>query len=230
MPVEVSPMTSEDIDGAVETIQQAFKDDPYSNWVFDKENYSPARNHHSLSLRCHWGIQHGIFHVAKDSSSSTPNRILGAAMWLPPAPPSTPQPWSLWLSFWLLWLQQGLMNLRFLGRGGLRVRRYWIWKAAQAEAQAKLWTSEQGYYFCNIVTVRPEVQGKGIGTALMRKVLKRADSEGVPCYLESSRRDPNVPIYEKFGFKLRTVMECDDEGEKAMLYCMVREPQGKKDV
>jgi GNAT superfamily N-acetyltransferase len=120
------------------------------------------------------------------------------------------------------------MNLWY-GRGGLSTSRYWIWKARQAEAQAELWTSEKGYYFCNIVTVLPEAQGRGVGRALMEEVLGMADWEGVECYLESSRREPNVAIYEKFGFELVKDMECRD-GEKEedgiMLYCMMRKPRG----
>lgn len=116
------------------------------------------------------------------------------------------------------------MNLTF-GRGGLNVSRYWLWKEAQASAQAELWDDPKGYYFCNIVTVLPQCQGKGVGRALMEEVLEKADREGVKCYLESSRMEPNVPIYEKFGFRLVKDMECDDKGEGIMLYCMIRDPK-----
>jgi GNAT superfamily N-acetyltransferase len=120
------------------------------------------------------------------------------------------------------------MNLWY-GRGGLDTKRYWIWKARQAEAQGALWTSQKGYYFCNIVTVLPEAQGKGVGRALMEEVLNTADREGVECYLESSRKEPNVAIYEKFGFELVKDMECRDgdaEKDAIMLYCMMRKPRG----
>ncbi|KAF2251871.1 acetyltransferas-like protein [Trematosphaeria pertusa] len=226
MPIQVSRMTEADIDGAIDTIQQAFAEDPYNRWVYpDRSKISLTRNRVSLTLRCRWGIQHGLFHVARDTSN--PSKILGCAMWLPPHPPSQPQSWSLYLSFWWLWLSQIRMNLWY-GRGGLSTKRYWIWKARQAEAQEELWTSEKGYYFCNIVTVLPEAQGKGVGRALMEEVLKQADKESVWCYLESSREEPNVAIYEKFGFKLVREMDCrDGEGEdgKITLYCMMREPR-----
>lgn len=119
------------------------------------------------------------------------------------------------------------MNLWY-GRGGLSVQRYWIWKARQAEAQREIWTDPKGYYFCNIVTVLPEAQGKGVGRALMEEVLRVADREGVSCYLESSRREPNVAIYEKFGFRLVREMECrdgDEDADAITLYCMLREPR-----
>ncbi|KAF2276310.1 acetyltransferas-like protein [Westerdykella ornata] len=230
MPIEVSRMTEADIDGAIDTIQQAFADDPYNNWVFpDRSKVSLTRNRVSLTLRCRWGIRHGLFHVARDTSN--PSKILGCAMWLPPHPPAEPQSWSLYLSYWWLWFGQVRMNLWY-GRGGLSTKRYWIWKARQAEAQSELWTSAKGYYFCNIVTVLPEAQGNGVGRALMEEVLRQADKEGVWCYLESSRREPNVTIYEKFGFKLAKEMECKDgDGDENMvkLYCMLREPRHQAD-
>jgi GNAT superfamily N-acetyltransferase len=148
-------------------------------------------------------------------------------MWLPPHPPSEPQSWALYLSSWWLYFSQMRMNLTY-GRGGLSTTRYWIWKARQAEAQKELWTSDKGYYFCNIVTVLPEAQGKGVGRALMEEVLRMADKEGVGCYLESSRRVPNVAIYERFGFRLVKEMECGDGSEeegRITLYCMLRDPR-----
>lgn len=36
MAIKVSRMTPADTDGAIVTIQEAFKNDPYSDWVFDK--------------------------------------------------------------------------------------------------------------------------------------------------------------------------------------------------
>ncbi|KAH8725934.1 acyl-CoA N-acyltransferase [Phaeosphaeriaceae sp. PMI808] len=223
MPIQVNRMTEADIDGAIDTIQQAFAEDPYNQWIYpDRSKIDLQRNRVSLTLRCHWGIQHGLFHVARDTSD--PTKILGCAMWMPPHPPSEPETWPLYLSYWYLWFNQIRMNLWY-GRGGLSTKRYWIWKARQAEAQSALWTSEKGYYFCNIVTVLPAAQGKGVGRVLMEEVLKVADAEGVDSYLESSRKVPNVAIYEKFGFELVKEMECrDGEGEKdaVMLYCMTR--------
>jgi GNAT superfamily N-acetyltransferase len=148
-------------------------------------------------------------------------------MWMAPRSPSEPETWSEYISSWQLWLSQVRMNLWY-GRGGLSTARYWIWKEQQAKAQEALWTSDKGYYFCNIVTVLPDAQGKGVGRALMEEVLDQADKEGILCYLESSRMVPNVAIYEKFGFKLVKEMECKEgEGEdgKINLFCMMREPQ-----
>ncbi|THZ57612.1 hypothetical protein D6C88_09111 [Aureobasidium pullulans] len=205
MPVEITRMVENDIDGAVDCIQKAFAEDPYFAWVFPKDVrlctsvclqfwlhegifrlclFSPARNRVSLGIRCRWGLEHALFYVAKDPSSSTPSRILGVACWLAPTDPSTPQSWKSWFGDWSLWFNQLWMNSVY-GRGGLSTTRYYIWlvfellrcstgsnhrtcrKAAQSDAQRQLWIDDRGYYFCNIVTVLPEAQGMGIGKELL---------------------------------------------------------------
>lgn len=224
MPIQVGPITEADIPGAVKCIQDAFADDPYNRWVFnDRENFSLKRNSISLGIRCRWGMSHALFHVAKDTSDPE-NKVLGVACWLPPSNPDGPSTWNDYWGSWWLWFEQVKMNL-WHGRGGLNVKRYWIWKAAQAEAQKELWTSKEGYYFCNIVTVLPEAQGRGIGKLLFKHVTDEADQQGRECYLESSRAEPNMAIYERMGFRLAKEMVCDDSGDAIQLYCMLRKPQ-----
>jgi hypothetical protein len=46
MPIEVTRMTEADIDGAIDTIQQAFADDPYNNWVYpDRSKVQQHQTH-----------------------------------------------------------------------------------------------------------------------------------------------------------------------------------------
>lgn len=77
------------------------------------------------------------------------------------------------------------------------------------------------------MTVLPEAQGRGIGKEMVKRVTDVADAEGRRCYLESSRREPNVRIYEKMGFELRKEMECKDGEDHTgiTLFCMIREPR-----
>ncbi|OJK00214.1 hypothetical protein ASPACDRAFT_118257 [Aspergillus aculeatus ATCC 16872] len=237
MAIEVVPLTEADIPDAIEIIQSAFAEDPYFKWVFDAANFNKERNHDSLAVRCRWGINNAIFQVAKetpddDTGDATgdrmaTSRVVGVSCWLPPQSPSEPESWYTWSQGWLLTARQALNNLRHWGRGGLRTNRYWIWKARQHEAQSQIWDDPKGYYFCNIVAVRPGTQGKGIGRKLFEAVTNKADQEGVKCYLESSRNEPNVQIYEKMGFEMKKEMECRDGEDVCMLYCMVRKPRSK---
>lgn len=225
MPIKVLSITEADIPGAVKCIQDAFAEDPYADWQFDRKTFSKVRNSVSLTIRCRWGMDHAMFHVAKDSDDPS-GKILGVACWLPPKSPGQAQSWFEYIGDWKLWLRQVRMNLVY-GRGGLNVKRYYIWKTAQAEAHKALWTDSNGYYFCNIVAVSPDAQGKGIGRMLFKEVTNVADREGVKCYLESSRAVPNKIIYGKMGFSLAREMLCDDDGQSIKLYCMMREPLTK---
>jgi GNAT superfamily N-acetyltransferase len=182
------------------------------------------RNRVSLGIRCRWGIRNALFYVAKDTDSVRKDEVLGIAMWMPPREDGQKETWSEWFEGWRLWTEQVVMN-SLHGRGGLNVRRYWIWKAKQAEAQSQIWTDPRGYYFLNIMVVKPGSQGKGIGKALARQVTQRADEEGKRCYLESSRDVPNIKIYEAMGFHFVKQMDCEESGDICTLYCMVREPQ-----
>lgn len=183
--------------------------------------FNKQRNHDSLAARCHWGIKNAIFHVAKETelqpSTATTNQILGVSCWLPPTPTQTPETWSSYFQNWTLTLSQIANNIRYLGRGGLRTNRYWIWKERQAEAQKQIWTDPLGYYFCNIVAVSPDAQGRGVGRMLFEAVTQRADGEGRRCYLESSKDVPNVAIYQRMGFEMSLEMECRDGGDACMV-------------
>lgn len=49
--------------------------------------------------------------------------------------------------------------------------------------------------------VEPSRQGQGLGSAILRPVLKRADGEGLPCYLETFK-PRNLPLYQRHGFEI----------------------------
>ena len=53
-----------------------------------------------------------------------------------------------------------------------------------------------------LLAVVPEAQGRGIGSALMRAVLERADREGTAAYLEATSHR-NRALYERHGFEYR---------------------------
>ncbi|TRX94751.1 hypothetical protein FHL15_004212 [Xylaria flabelliformis] len=208
MPIQVSLLTERDIPGAVAAIQEAFAEDPYNNWVFDKSTFDSRRNAASLSIRCEWGMRNGIFHVAKEEGN---DEVLGVACWLRPQLADQPQTWHDWFEDWRLWSNQVGMNIWY-GRGGLNVERYWIWKEAQSKVQSA------------IMVVLPKAQGRGVGRLMMEAVTDQADVENTKCYLESSRDVPNTLIYEKFGFQKAGELECDDDGTAIKLFAMLMLP------
>lgn len=73
-----------------------------------------------------------------------------------------------------------------------------IEQMAEAHPQEPCW-------YLPIIGVDPALHGRGLGAALLRRGIERADAEGVPAYLESSN-PRNIGLYERHGFEiLRTI-------------------------
>ncbi|KAJ5236329.1 hypothetical protein N7489_006420 [Penicillium chrysogenum] len=240
MSIEIVPLAQTDIPGAVDCVQKAFANDPYFRWAFnDSSKFNIQRNAASLAAHFQYGINCDcpisvakITRAANESKSNDDIRlpagtVVGVAWWYSPQAHSTTQSWSVWAQDWLLSFRQLMNNIRFLGRGGLNVRRYWIWKQVQQTAHDAIWQDPRGYYFCNVVCVDSKARGMGVGKKLMENVMDKADRENMPCYLESSKGYPNVGIYEKMGFELVKEIECVDGGDVCKLYCMIRNPKSK---
>jgi hypothetical protein len=114
--LEITRISESDIPAAIKTIQEAFKGDPFADWIYDQERFSAERNHASLTIRMQWGMRNGHIYVAH-----TPERrCAGVAIWVGPRPLAHKPTWDDWMQDWLLWFKQVGMNMRF-GRGGLNV-------------------------------------------------------------------------------------------------------------
>jgi ribosomal protein S18 acetylase RimI-like enzyme len=68
------------------------------------------------------------------------------------------------------------------------------WQARERDMDDDCW-----YLF--LLGVEPRLQHRGLGGALIRPVLERADAARVPCYLETEN-ERNVAFYKKQGFDL----------------------------
>ena len=69
-----------------------------------------------------------------------------------------------------------------------------------ADTQERLMKLRPHYYLWGLA-VDPNRKTKGIGSALMRPVLEKADAENMPVYLET-HDERNVSYYMKHGFEL----------------------------
>ncbi|MCJ1455311.1 hypothetical protein MMC28_005665 [Mycoblastus sanguinarius] len=67
-----------------------------------------------------------------------------------------------------------------------------------ARMQAE-WMSNKRHVYINTLVTDPDHQGHGVGSALVRWVTARADTDNVPCWLQSSPVAQSV--YAKAGFK-----------------------------
>ncbi|WP_121010930.1 GNAT family N-acetyltransferase [Saccharothrix australiensis] len=76
-------------------------------------------------------------------------------------------------------------------------------------------------WFLGAVGVRPDRQGQGLGSAVIRPGLDAADEAGVTAYLETVG-ERNVRLYRKLGFEVTARVELPDGGPSA--WCMSRPP------
>ena len=57
------------------------------------------------------------------------------------------------------------------------------------------------HWYLRLIGVDPAHQGAGLGSALLRHGLERADASGHPCFLETFEQR-NLPFYIRHGFEL----------------------------
>ena len=81
------------------------------------------------------------------------------------------------------------------------------------------------------IGVHPDYQGQGIGGALLRALLRRADEIGAPVLLEVRTDNTNaIALYERYGFANLGVRRGYYEPSGADAYTMRREVQAGKEA
>lgn len=189
-----------DVATLVEVLARAFDDDPVPNFLFrgERRRRRGLRRFFSIQLRRMYLDEGEVW---------TTDDLAGAAIW---APPSKSRPGLREL----LYLLPVLPDLTGLGRrAGDAIQ------LLQSVDRAR--PREEHWYLATLGT-DPDRQGQGVGSALLRQVLSRLDSQGLPAYLESSK-ERNVPFYARHGFEVRG--EIHTPGGGPTLWLMWREPR-----
>ena len=99
-------------------------------------------------------------------------------------------------------------------------------KTSMGEYEAFLKNSKidnsENFYKIEYFGTKPEMQGKGIGSKIMRFILAKADKENKKCILECEEK--NRKLYEHYGFKVVFETKMED----VSYYSLVREPTQQK--
>ena len=118
------------------------------------------------------------------------DRVVGAAVWVPPG--GMPRPFR----------RELMMQLR-LGR--------LLLKGSNLSIGLKLLTAvdkvhpAEPHWYLALLGTDPAVQGRGVGSALLEPAMQQADAEGVSCYLETQKEE-NLPFYGRHGFEVLHVV------------------------
>lgn len=195
--------TEDDVPGVARVLSRAFFDDPLFVWLFPDPHTRMAR-----SARW-WAAQAGFSFVPAGSvtvavSGDERPVVRGAAVWVPPGV-SLPS-------------GRGLLRTVPHTLGLFPVSRIPELAAFMADVQKA--APEQPHWYLECLAVDPVTQGSGIGSALLRSGLVRADIDRVPVYLETTEPSA-LAFYERFGFKASGGVA--EEGRPAF-HGMVREP------
>ena len=168
--------TAEDIPRLKTVLAEAFHDDPIVGWLMPNERKRQAclRRFFSIELR-HMALPRGQVWTTSD--------LTGIALIMPPGK------WRVPLHATLL--EGGAFGARLSRAARLGAAMEWRHGREVREP----------HYYVRDVGVLPEMQGRGLGCALMGPTLERCDREGLPAYLEASS-ERSAALYERLGFKL----------------------------
>jgi ribosomal protein S18 acetylase RimI-like enzyme len=172
-------LTDSQIPGAAATLARAFHDDPLMTYAIPDaaERVRLLPDMYARMIR--FGTLAGEVYV-------TAGALEGVALWLPPH---------------AKWTRENIEasgmheTPNLIGNDAYQRYREVVgreWQARERDMPIACW-----YLF--LLGVEPDSQRRGLGGALMRPVIERADEEHVACYLETENQR-NVAFYLKQGF------------------------------
>lgn len=134
----------------------------------------------------------------------------GVACWIPPG-----------VSVAGTWRQIRAGMLRVPLRVGLRgLRRLIAYDNASVRLHHR--HAPMPHWHLSLLAVEPAAQGQGIGSAVMQPMLRQADAQGLPCYLDTHQGE-NVRLYQRHGFEVAERQELP--GHPVPVFAMVRRPR-----
>lgn len=177
------------------TLSRAFRDDAVSAYLF------PDARRRETNLETFFALQLEKTYLPKGEVYTTGDRR-AAAMWMPPE----------------------------VGQPGIRVQLAYTCMALATHSFRRgrklaillfRQRPRQRHYYLGTIGTDPNLQRRGLGSALLRPVLARLDESGMPAYLESSSEE-NVRFYEGHGFAVLSTTRVASDGPT--LWPMWREP------
>jgi GNAT superfamily N-acetyltransferase len=195
--VEARPAEGSEIRPVADALVRAFHDDPVMAWFFGEADGPRLR-------RLHRFFPHEARRHRRHGEVLTTPGHEGGAFWDPPGRWKTPW-WDL--------VKAVPTMAPALGRR--------LPRALKGLDMIERAHPREPHWYLAFVGTDPAHRGKGIGGALIRPMLDRCDTEGLPAYLESSKPQ-NVPYYERFGFAVTGQLDLPDGPS---LWPMWRDPR-----
>jgi GNAT superfamily N-acetyltransferase len=183
-PVTVRKSAHDEFPRVAAALGRSFHDDPVMQWMFPKASPIVATIARFFLLR--------MRALADQDEIYTTDDHAGGAVW------SLPGRWRLSPP------REALFALRVLPMVGFRGAHL-----ARGWHKVDVAHPEDPHYYLAILGTEPDMQGRGIGSALMQPVLDSCDSDEIPAYLESSK-ERNLAFYARHGFRVTEEIELPD--------------------
>lgn len=185
--------TADDVPRLAGALADAFTNDPVYTWLL------PGRLRLKPRLRAMFEAEMEQYVLPNGGTVWTTPGCDGAAIELPPGA------WEMPKSF------TGKEALRWVRAFGSRLSLAMRVQRAMEERHLR-----EPHFYVRTVGVRTALQGQGVGSALMQPTLKRADSAGLPTYIEASS-ERSAALYERLGFAHMDVLELPEGGPSVWL-------------
>lgn len=197
MVLEIRRADRSDRDAVARLLDEAFREDPVSSWVFPDPGHRAAVHGKFLGVFVDVALAEGRIDYAVDGSA--------AALWLR-IPAGEPEG------------EDGI-PAKMRAAADPDNERCELVGRLTGEVHP---TAEEHEYLL-MIAVAPDRQGEGLGTRLMAPVLERCDREGVPAYLEASS-ERSKGLYERLGWEFTGAAVRLPDGP--LMWPMWRKPQG----
>jgi ribosomal protein S18 acetylase RimI-like enzyme len=171
--------TAADVPALTGMFARAYHDDPVAIWLCRSQVLRPAELEALYRARLRQLLVHREIWVAPELSS--------AAVWLPPGNSKTSIP------------RDGGLIRRFLSHPRVLARLPLL--AVGLAGVQRRHPRDPPHWYLSLLGTDPHAQGHGLGSAVLRPVLERCDSDGAPIYLETSK-ERNLGFYERYGFRV----------------------------
>jgi GNAT superfamily N-acetyltransferase len=199
-PVDVRTAAPEEVPNVAAALADAFIDDPVFSFL------RPGRLRQRARLRTMFVVEIEQYVLANGGTVWTTSGYDGAVAELPPGA------WEMPTS------ATGKEALKWMWAFRTRLPRAMRVQRAMAERHLR-----EPHFYVRTVGVRTASQGQGVGSALMRPTLARADSAALPTYIEASS-ERSAALYERLGFVHMGMFELPDGGPP--VWPMQRPPAG----
>ena len=167
---------------AGDLLARAFFDDPAWLWAIPEDGRRARVLPWFFGAATRYGLSMGEVHAAGE-------HVEAAAILLPPERARLD---SLRLA------RVGLWQMPFRAGPAAFARFLIMWRTLEERHRLDV---PPRHWYVWLIGVDPARQRQGVGSALLRPVLARADQERVPCYLDTTR-ERNLAFYRRQGFEV----------------------------